>query len=164
MRHNYARRSFLILRALLLVALLFYFLPTARGQSSMPTSTPPVGIWQALNEQIPSLLPAFDSFEASLTAQIASLRLTNQSLVLSNHNLESNNDSLTESLKRSKYRAAISEEKSKQLQTDLDASMLSITQAKINAAKLELSLSDWKIAGCVGIVAGIAGLVYGLTR
>jgi hypothetical protein len=59
---------------------------------------------------------------------------------------------------------AISEEKSKQLQTDLAVSELSITQAKINAAKLELSLSGWKIAGCVGIVAGLAGLVYGLTR
>jgi hypothetical protein len=164
MRHNYGGRLSLVLRVLLLVALLFYFLPEERGQSLTPSSSPPVGIWQALNEQIPSLLPAFDSFEVSLTKQLDSLKLSNQSLANSNHSLQVSNDSLTESLKRSKYRAAISEEKSKQLQTDLDASTLSITQARIDAKALELSLSGWKIAGCVGIVAGLAGLIYGLTR
>ena len=164
MRRNYARRYCLLSRALFFAALLFCLSLGAQGQSSMPTSTPPRGLWQALDEQIQNLPLAFSDFESSLTRQLDLLRLSNQSLANSNHNLANSNASLTESLRLSRQAAETSEQKSKQLQTDLDASISSITQAKIDAKKLELSLSGWKIAGGIGIACGIAGIVYGLTR
>jgi hypothetical protein len=164
MRRNCARRYCLLSRALFFAALLLCFSPGAQGQDSGPISKPPSGLWQALDGQIQSLPQALSNFEASLNAQVDLLRLSNQSLANSNSNLAINNASLTESLRLSQVEAGTSERKSKQLQTDLDGLERTIIQARIDAKALELSLSGWKIAGCVGIVVGIAGLVYGLTR
>jgi hypothetical protein len=134
------------------------------AQNSGQTLTLPDGIWLPLLEQTQSLPMDFDSFTAKLTAQVDLLKASNLSLQASNADLTIKNTSLTESLKQSESKAEISEAKSKQLQTELDASTLSITQAQNEARVLALQASGWQIAGIAGLALGVAGLVYGLTR
>jgi hypothetical protein len=164
MHHNYARRFCLLSRALFFAALSFYFSLTAQGQDSTPISKPPLGQWKALLELTASVPQLFDDYQLSLTTRINSLQSINQSLQRNNLNLANSNQSLTESLRLLKTDLVDSEEKSRLLQIQLAESISSITQAKIDAKILEAHLSGWKIAGCVGIAAGIAGIVYGLTR
>jgi len=131
--------------------------PATLAQSSTPTSEMPNGLWEPLLEQIQSLPLDFDNYQATLTAQVNSLKINNKSLIASNQSLTINNESLTESLKQSEIRAATSEAKSKQLQTDLDASTLSITQAQNDAKALELQNGILKI-GCWSFGIGLAGV------
>jgi regulator of replication initiation timing len=153
-----------LLRALFCAALLSSGYLVAQVSGSTRPSSRPDGLWQALLEQTQSLPKEFSDFEISLTTQINSLRLTNQSLLLNNSNLEISNASLTESLRLSRLEAATSAAKSKRLQTDLDASTNSITQATIEAKALELKVSTWKILGIGGLAAGVGGVVFGLIR
>jgi hypothetical protein len=132
-------------------------LPVATAQSSTPILLPPNGLWSRLLEQTQSLPANFDNFTARLTDQLALLKISNDDLI-------SKNSLFTASLQASITRAETSEAKSAQLQTDLDNSMISITDAKKQATALELKAARWKILGYAGLVAGIAGLVYGLTR
>ena len=126
--------------------------PATPATSSTPTSLAPDGLWQLLLDKTQSLPTEYDSFISSLTGQITSFRLTNQSLKASNASLTSNNALLTASLQASQAKAATSEAKSKELQTSLDASTLSITRAQADAKVLEFQLGIWR---SVAITAGI---------
>lgn len=152
-------------RAFLLLALCFSASAWGLGLPSSPpapqpspqNSEPPSGLWNQLLEQTQSLPGNFDSFTASLSAQVESLK--NSNLLLTDKNA-----SLMESLRLSESRAATSEAKSAQLQTDLDASMLSITKAQNEAAALGLKAARWEILGIAGLACGVGGLIFAATR
>jgi hypothetical protein len=120
--------------------------------SSLRNFQPPENLWDELLSQTSSLPENFDNFVLSLTNQINSLQISNKDLTI-------NNALLTESLKRSEIKAETSEDKSKRLQMDLDASTLSITQAQNEAASLEKLARFWsfigKLALCVSAGEGI---------
>jgi len=125
--------------------------------SSPPTSQPPKTLWDELLSQTSSLPENFDNFVLSLENQINLLSISNESLQKINDDLTTKNESLTESLKQSETRAATSERKSGQLQKDLDASTLSITQAQNEATRLERRARFWSFIGKFGIVGAVSG-------
>ena len=116
----------------------------APGNSPSNSQTPET-LWQTLLEQTSSLPENFGNFKLSLEDQVNSLSISNESLQKTNDDLTTKNASLMESLEQSETRAETSESKSTQLQTDLDASMLSITQAQKEAKALEFKLAFFKV-------------------
>jgi len=115
--------------------------------SSPPNSQPPSALWNELLIQTSSLPENFDNFVATLEMRIGLLRDSNESLQKTNDDLTTSNESLTESLTQSEIKAATSEAKSRQLQMDLDASTLSITQAQKEADRLEKRARFWSFIG-----------------
>jgi len=110
-------------------------------------SQTPETLWQTLLDQTSSLPENFSIFKLSLENQVNSLSTSNELLQKTNDDLTTKNESLTESLKQSKTRAETSESKSTQLQTDLDASMLSIIRAQNEADRLERRARFWSFVG-----------------
>lgn len=140
-------------------------LPETPEQNLTPNLTPPDGLWTLLLEQTQNLPMDFDNYEATLNNQVASLKISNASLTkisaelkISNADLTNKNVSLTESLKQSEAKAGTLEAKSTRLQTELDASMRSITQAQVYAKALEAQIVFLKV-GCVTLGVGCAGLI-----
>jgi len=149
--------------------------PETQEQNLTQTLKMPDGLWSLLLEQTQSLPLDFESFTANLTEQVDLLKSNNQLLIVNNQDLTSknklltdNNQLLTESLKLSESKVAISEAKSKQLQTDLDASTLSITKAEAHAKALEFQIVFLKVGcvtlgvSCVALVGYEAGRYYKL--
>lgn len=128
--------------------------------NSPPTSQPPNTLWDELLSQTSSLPENFDNFVATLEMRIGLLRDSNESLQKTNDDLTTNNESLTESLTQSEIKAATSEAKSGQLQKDLDASTLSITQAQKEADRLENRARFWSFIGKLSLLVAAGEGAY----
>lgn len=125
---------------------------------SQQNSPQPKQLWEELLSLTSSLPGNFDNFVATLEMRIGLLSDSNKQLLTSNQELKVSNESLTESNKKLEKRAETSENKSTQLQTDLDASILSTTRAQEEAKRLEIKLAFFKIGFfTVGIGAVVLG-------
>jgi len=124
-------------------------------------------LWQTLLALTNGLPSQIDSLQASSLAQINSLIASNAQLQISNSELQTSNDSLSQSnedlrtsLQASQADLATSEQQRRQLQTDLDASTQSITQAQEAAKGLESEIGWLKVGLYVAVPVALMGAAY----
>lgn len=158
------------LRRLLFALFLLWCIPTLTAQSSSPTSTKldPItqasqSLWASLLDITQSLPQNFNSFTDSLTSQVSKLQDSNTQLANSNKSLMQQNEDLTASVQLSQAQAAISENKSKQLQMDLNVSTAYTIQVEVDlkaaqddarALAFQKSLTEYVAFAAVGAGAG----------